>query len=84
MTPAKLASLSKVKRGLKTRFRHKKGGPGVSHVQLSFICRRVNISFFVEWTYPILRFTDFLLVAHSAKFKMNLLPFASDKREQEK
>ena len=27
----------------------------------------------MEWTPPILRFTDFLLVAHSAKFKMKYL-----------
>ena len=33
---------------LNTRFRYKKGGPGGSHVQLSFKRRRVNISFFVE------------------------------------
>ena len=32
---------------LKTRFRYKKGGPGpgISHIQLSFSRRRLNISF---------------------------------------
>ena len=33
---------------LKTGFRYKKGGPGVSHVQLSFSSRRVNISFYAS------------------------------------
>ena len=58
---------------LNTRFRFKRVAPWASHVQLSFSRRRVNISFFVEVTSPILRFTDFFLVAHSAKFKMNHL-----------
>ena len=58
---------------LKMRFRYKKGGPGCFTRSVVIQPRRVDIPFFVERTSPILRPTDFLLVAHSAKFKMKYL-----------
>ena len=71
-------------RGLHTFSCHSAVVGSISHV------------FFVEWTSSVLRFTDFLPVAHSARFKMKylqvsskfhfllIIAFASDSRVQEK